>query len=343
MLKKARFILSKKKVLEQYNRMKDMADTVSYSHKTNIQVSKILEEETDSLFSVHSVESLSQLKYGKRVWFIAQAWSHDELNAIFSRNVTKFIVDNRTDLNVLLDYLKKKNKKVSLLLRMRLKEHTVHTGKYYVYGFYSSQVNPLIRELKRNAHIIMLGIHFHRKTQNVSEWSLLEELQQSIDSDNWKNIDLVNIGGGIPVGYKNYSSSVLPNIFIKINELRAWLNNNKIKMIIEPGRFIAAPAVELEAEIVNIYNNNIVIDCSVYNAAMDTFIANIRLVIKGELDSGTSYTIKGCTPCSMDIFRYKIYLDKPEIGDKITFMNAGAYNFSSDFCNLPKLETIIID
>jgi hypothetical protein len=27
----------------------------------------------------------------------------------------------------------------------------------------------------------------------------------------------------------------------------------------------------------------------------------------------------------------------------LVFLNAGAYNFSCDFCNLPKLETVIVD
>jgi len=45
----------------------------------------------------------------------------------------------------------------------------------------------------------------------------------------------------------------------------------------------------------------------------------------------------------MDIFRYKVYLNSPKVGDKIRFLNAGAYNFSSDFCNLKKLKTEIVE
>jgi len=45
----------------------------------------------------------------------------------------------------------------------------------------------------------------------------------------------------------------------------------------------------------------------------------------------------------MDLFRYRVYLkDEPKVGGKITFLNAGAYNFSTDFCNLPTIETEII-
>jgi ornithine decarboxylase len=345
MLTKAKFVLSKSKVLEKYNELKKMADFVSYSHKTNPEVSKILEKETDSFFSVHTIEDFKVLKDCKRVWFFSQAWNDDELSILFMKGVNKFVVDNEEDLKILLSHIEKSQKKIELLLRMKLKENTVQTGKHFVYGMMSSKVNELLALLKKNKNISKLGIHFHRKTQNVSEWSLLGELEDTIDKENWKNIDYVNIGGGLPAEYKNFSSSVLEGIFAKILELRKWLNSQKIKMIIEPGRYIAAYAVRLEANIKSIYENNIVIDCSVYNAAMDTFVAHIRLLVNGEVEEGEglAFTIKGCTPDSMDIFRYRVFLKDAKIGDKIVFLNAGAYTYTTDFCNLPKLETIIVE
>ena len=76
---------------------------------------------------------------------------------------------------------------------------------------------------------------------------------------------------------------------------------------------------------------------------MDTFLLNIRLLLENESDSGEFYTIKGVTPDSLDIFRYQVKLkNKPKVGDKLIFLDAGAYNFSTDFCNLKKLETEVI-
>lgn len=339
MIQKACFVISKKKVIEQYKKLEKISDIVSYSYKTNFDVGKILAKETNCDFCVHSIESINQLNQPKRTWFFAQAWNKEEIDSLFEKQVKKFVVDNINDLNILLDNLD--NKKISLLLRMRLKEHTVQTGKHFVYGFYTEQINNLLPELRKNKNIEKLGIHFHRKTQNVSEWSLKEELMDSIK--HWDKIDFVNIGGGIPAEYKNYRDGITEGIFNKILELKTWLNKQNIKMIIEPGRFIAASPVRLEANIVNIYNDNIVIDCSVFNSAMDTFVAHIRLKIKGELEKGDAFTIKGCTPDSMDIFRYRVYLDRPTLGDRLVFLNAGAYTYSTDFCNLPKLDVIIED
>jgi ornithine decarboxylase len=340
---KARFVLSKSKLLEQYNIVKNLSDSVSYSLKTNPVIGRVLEELTDCWFSVHFIQSLDTIKDKGRVCFIGQSWTDDDLDILFKKGVRSFIVDNEKDLNTLLDYIKSKDCMINLFLRMRMKEYTIKTEKHFVFGMYSSQINELIPKLRKNSKINKLGMHFHRKTQNISEWSLKEELQDVLNENTLRQIDLLNIGGGIPVKYKNYSDDVLPYIFDKIKELKEWLNGYSIELIIEPGRFLAAPCIKLETEIIGINDNTIVVNCSVYNSAMDTFVAHIRLLVEGELEKGMQYTIKGCTPDSMDVFRYRAYLENPKIGDKITFLNAGAYTFSTDFCNLAKLETVIVD
>lgn len=339
----AKFILSKSKLMDQYNLIKSEADKISYSFKSNYDVGKVLEENSDCDFSIHAISKLDLIEDKKRVWFFAQAWDEEELETLFSKNVRKFVVDNEEDLNKLTSFVKDKDVKIDLLLRMKLKENTIHTGKHFVFGMYSTQINNLIPELRENNKINKLGIHFHRKTQNISEWSLKYELEQSINV--WDQIDIVNIGGGFPSKYKNYRKEVINYIFEKVRELKKFLNEKDIEMIIEPGRLIAAPCVELHTEIKSIYNRNIVINCSLYNSSMDTFIAHTRLLVKNELqeNQGTPFTIKGCTPCSMDIFRYRVFLDNPKVGDKIIFLNAGAYNFSTDFSGLEKIPVEVIE
>lgn len=339
----ARFILGRKKLLEQYGLMSGLADFVSYSAKTNYEVARELESLTGCFFSLHSIESLDSVKDKKRVWFLAQAWDNNELEKLFEAGVENFVVDNEADLQTLLSHINGKSSKISLLLRMRLKEHTISTGKYFVFGMSAEQINNLLPQLAKNSNIAKLGVHFHRKTQNVSEWSLKEELEESLSEDALASIGYVCIGGGIPVRYKNFTADVLGSVFSEIKKLRQWLNSLGIKMIVEPGRFIAAPCVKLETTIKAIYGSSIIVNCSVYNSALDTFVAGIKLEVEGELESGAACTIKGQTPCSMDIFRYRVFLGSPKMGDKLVFLNAGAYNFSSDFCSLRKLETVVVD
>jgi ornithine decarboxylase len=229
---------------------------------------------------------------------------------------------------------------------MKLKENTVFTGKYFVFGMDAKVVNDKIMELRNNKNIDKIGIHFHRKTQNVAEWQLKEELLDALKPEVFDKIDIINIGGGIPAKYKNSNDKAIEVIYDSIRELNSWLKDKNIELWTEPGRAIAAPAVVLEANILNIYDNNIIVDCSIFNGMLDTAVANVKLIVENELDKGNSqqnYTIKGITPASEDILRYSVYLDNPKIGDKIRFLNAGAYTYATDFCDLDKIGTVIVE
>src|SRR3989338_567855 len=322
---KPRFLLSKSKLLEQYNKVKDLTGNVSYSVKTNPIVAKVLESETDSWFTIHSMRYLDTINDKGRVWFVGQAWSEDDLELLFVKGIRSFIVDNEKDLQTLLDYISKKNRKINILLRMRLKEYTIKTERHFVYGMYSKQINELVPKLKGNSNIEKLGIHFHRKTQNISEWSLKDEISEVLNEETLKAICIINIGGGLPVNYKNYTVDNYDYISGEIRKFKEWANGYGMQVFAEPGRFIAAPCIKLETEIIAIYESNIIINCSVYNSAMDTFVTHMRLLVENELEDGQGerFTVKGFTPDSMDVFRYRVYLNDPKVGDKIVFLNAG--------------------
>jgi len=338
----SRFVLSKSKLIERYEFLKGICPNVSYSLKTNPEAGKNLEKETDCMFSVHTIEGLSDIKDLSRVLFIAEALSEDILTGLFEKNIRNFVVDNESDLEIFLTFLEKKSLKANLFLRMKFQETTVYKGRYFLFGMDAKTINKWIPKLRENKNIEKLGIHFHRQTQNKGNWSLKYMLEESLSKETLNAIDTVNIGGGIPVKYKNATDSNLDYIVEKISELKDWLESQDIEMMIEPGRPLAAPPVKLEATITSVSGRNITVDCSVYNTSMDTIIVPFKMLIEGE-GEGDSYIIKGCTPCSMDIFRYDVKLNNPKVGDKITFLNAGAYNFTTTFCNLKKPDTVVIE
>lgn len=335
-MSKAKFVISKSKVIGQYDKVKNICDVVSYSSKTNSIVSGILEENSDCMFSIHMVNELKNVKDLSRVIFLVQGCDVSFIKELVSKGIKWFVVDNSKDLD---EFVKYDGEKINLLLRVKLKENTLKTERYFVFGINSEVVNDKLELLKDK--VSSLGIHFHRKTQNLSEWNLVRDFEDMISSDNFKYIDYVNIGGGLPSEYANTNVDVIDGVLIKIKKFREYLNGLDIKMIVEPGRFIAAPAGKLVVEVVRIYDNNMVVNASVYNSDMDALIVPVKLLVEGE-GSGSPYVIKGITPCSMDLFRYKVYLENVKEGDEIVFLNAGAYGFSSDFCDLEKLDIEII-
>ena len=344
---KPHFLLSKHKVLEQYQTVRQVADFISYSSKTNPLITPILEEHTDSLFSIHLPNKLKNVKDKSRVLFLAQAWREQEIKTLIELGIVYFVVDNEVYLDTLLSFLEKNelNNKINFLLRLKLKENTLRTERYFVFGMKSEIINKRLTEVVTNQKIKQkinhLGIHFHRKSQNMSEWNYQYEIMHSLTEETLKAISILNIGGGLPAEYANTNKNVLPTIFQKIKELKEWLNKQNIKLMLEPGRFICAPAVKLVTTIIGIHENNIIVNASVYNSDMDALIVPVKLLVEGEVEKGDGepYVIKGITPCSMDLFRYRVYLKNPKVGDELVFLNAGAYNFSTEFCDLEKMET----
>ncbi|MAF13580.1 MAG: decarboxylase [Parcubacteria group bacterium] len=342
---KAKFVISKSKVLEQYQLVDKLSSITSYSSKTNPDITPILEENTTCLFTIHTVNELKHIKERSRCFFLAQGWNNRLIEQLLDQNINKFGVDNLTDLDFLIKYLEDTNHQVELMLRVKLKEHSIRTERYFVFGMDCLTINKKIKELNDHPNITALGIHFHRKTQNIAEWNLVYEIEQMFDKETLEIINVMNIGGGLPSIYANVNVKVFDSIYKKILDLKKWLAEKDIKLMLEPGRFISAPAVKLITNIISLYENNIIVDASIYNSDTDAIIVPVKLLVEGELnkDEGDAYVIKGITPCSMDLFRYRVYLKDPQVGDKIVFLNAGAYNFTTDFCDLEKLETEVIE
>lgn len=344
----ARFVFSKTKILEEFNKMKDISDIVCYSVKSNPYITEVLEKETSSNFLLHHINEIKYINDKSKIWFMLHSPEEDELDFLFSEKIDKFIVDNKNDLDFLLKKIFEKKYKITLLLRMRLKEYSVVTGKYFVYGFYSREVCKYIKQLKDNSFIEHLGVHFHRKTQNLYEWNLLDEIKNSLDKDTIESIDFLDIGGGFPIAYKNINVKSIDFVYEKIKELKSFLNNNNIKLLTEPGRSIAGPSGKLVTNIKNIVDDTIFIDASLFNCSMDTLVTHIKLIVEGESleNKGKAFTIKGLTPASEDIFRYKVYFPNnkiPKIKDKIVFLNAGAYIYYTDLFSLERPKIDILD
>ncbi|SES74861.1 ornithine decarboxylase [Methanococcoides vulcani] len=341
-----KFTLSKKVVLEQYNKVREVVDILGFSSKTNPRVSPMIEENTDGFLSVHMINELKHVKDMSRVLFLAQGWTSGIVEDLYERGIRSFAVDNEFDLEILLSTIEPTDWKITLLLRLKLKEHSLRTERYFVFGMSSDIINERVAQLKDTPHIEKLGVHFHRKTQNVNEWKIQQDIEDVLSEETLEAIDILNIGGGLPSEYANTNVDVIGGIFRRITELREWLHEKDIQLMIEPGRFISAPAGKLITYITGVYDNNIIVNASVYNSDMDAILVPVKLRVDGEVgnNAGKPYVIKGCTPCSMDLFRYRVYLkDKPKIGDEIVFINAGAYNFTSNFCDLEEIPTEIIE
>ena len=341
---KPHFTLSKSKLLEQVKKLEDLNLKISYSYKTNRDIGKILQEIAPQVdFSIHAKEEIGNIQDKSKISFFTQAESIEELKDILEIGIRNFVIDNLVDLKRILKAIEETNTKINLSIRMKFQEHRVGTGKYFVYGLPSNKVNKIVQEIKDNPLIDKLGIHLHRKSQNTSEWEIVEEVEDSLTKETLERINMINLGGGLPSTYRSSNVDVFEYVFQKLSKAQRWLAKKNIKTIIEPGRFLAAPPVKLVTEIIQAYDNNLIINTTIYNCALDNSLTNTKMLVVGETEEGEAHLIKGNSPTRDDIFRYRVKLNNPKVKDTITFLNAGAYNYTTDFFGYKKLETEIIE
>ena len=343
---KARFILSKKKLLKQLNILNNLGLKISYSYKTNREIGDLLQYLDDCDFSVHTREEIDFINDKSRIWFFLQAELIKDLKDILGLGVRKFVVDNIVDLKNLLNVIEDEKITINLSLRMKFQEHRVGSGKYFVYGMSSREINKIVNDIGGNLYIKNLGIHIHRKSQNTSEWEIKSEIEDSLTLETLNRINFLNIGGGLPTEYRSYNPKVLTYIFERIVDAKNFLEDYGIETYIEPGRFLAAPAIKLLTKIIQIQARNIILNATLYNCALDTLLTGTKMLIDNELKDkgdGESYLIKGNSPTRDDIFRYSVRLKNPKVGDDIIFLNAGAYNYTTDFFGYVKLKTEIVE
>ncbi|MCK5150044.1 decarboxylase [Candidatus Pacearchaeota archaeon] len=380
----AKFILSKKILKEQVERLEKLGLKISYSYKTNRIVGEVLQDISDVDFSIHAKEEIEDIKNKSKIWFFTQAELEEELKEILGLGIRNFVVDNEIDLQRLLNvvenapsykddlqgkrpqaypekssttpkvYPERKNfstkgkiftRGINLSLRMKFREHRIGTGKYFVYGMSSVKINEIISRIKDNKFIDELGVHIHRKSQNTSEWEIVEDLKDSLTEESLERINFINLGGGLPSIYRSSNVDVFNYIFEKLKNAKKWLAEKNIKTIIEPGRFLSAPCIKLVVEIIQKYDNNLVVNTTIYNCALDNVLTNTKMLVEGEKskdEEGEEFLIKGNSPTRDDIFRYRVKLENPKIGEKIIFLNAGAYNYTTDFFGYKKLNTEIV-
>ena len=139
-----KFVLYKNRVLKKYSELQNLGLKISYSLKTNYKVGKVLENESDSMFSIHSLKELERVEDKKRIWYFLLGNSEQDLERSWNLGVRNFVVDLVDDLSLLEKFIEIKKEKINLLLRINLKENTVFSGRYYVFGMKSEIVNEKI-------------------------------------------------------------------------------------------------------------------------------------------------------------------------------------------------------
>ncbi|NQV08619.1 hypothetical protein HQ529_02060 [Candidatus Woesearchaeota archaeon] len=337
------FLFSKEMIRKQYGKIKEISDRVIYPVKTNPN-KKIIDtlESIGSYFFVSSIDELKKIKNKKNAFLSIRSLEKDDIKNALSFGVINFIAESEKNL---VNLITVSNKSMNVFLRFRSPfNSSSRYGNNMIHGFDKDEIIKNLKKLKKFGGI-KFGLHNHLSSQltNLSIWKKnlksIFSLLKILKKQNIK-IDFLDLGGGVPI---RYAKEAL--IFEKIKKLFEFYFKKyrevfpKLKIFLEPGRFIAGPSGVLITKIIEVKNKTAIINSSVYTTSMDTLVVGLELpcYTTSMEKEKKNYTIRGKGYCSLDIFRKKVKLNKLSAGDYIIFYNSGAYTFSSDFVDKNKL------
>ena len=357
--KKPCFVFSKKKLVEQYSRIKEQfsmfIDTeVAYSYKTNDAVSlgKVFAS-AGSSFLVCNLRHLTEVSsFSKKIIYYSTCLTVTDAQKVLKKGVRRFIVDSPDAFAVLMEA----RGDTTLDVLFRVATGVVSDGLYPTDTCFGMSFAEAKTVMARASELpgLKLGVHNHLISQNAD----LRIWKKNIDSlvgflvdvkRSGVSVEYLDLGGGFPI---QYIGEEVPDIEMVVGALQNDLLTLKkffpdLKLIVEPGRFLVGPAGVLVTRVAHtkpVSGMNVaMLDVSVYNASLDSLIVDLQLpFMTNSAGKTVRHMLRGLTPDSLDVFRKEVVLPMLQVGDVVAFFNAGAYTFNADFLALEKLEVKLI-
>ncbi len=187
------------------------------------------------------------------------------------------------------------------------------------------------------SHINIRGIHIHIGSQITDGAPFVEAVKKVIAfivrlKAKGINIEYLNIGGGLGIIYKNEKPQTADEFARKILPL---LKGSKLKIIMEPGRFIIGSAAILVTKVLYIkktpLKNFVIVDAGMNDLIRPAlYDAHHEILPLSAKRAGKTIKVDVVGPIceSGDFFAKDRDLPELKAGDYIAVMCAGAYGFS---------------
>ena len=206
------------------------------------------------------------------------------------------------------------------------------------------------------------GISFHVGSQQINprQWIAAIDTTASLFAGAARsgvNLEAINLGGGFPACYREHVPKFAEYGEVIGTAIAESFGNAPPRVIIEPGRGICGDAGVIQSEVVLISRKGyddparwVYLDVGKFGGLPETAEERIQYRIRTPRDSGASgpVVIAGPTCEELDILYSDAGYALPlalEIGDKVTFLSAGAYTStyaSIGFNGYPPLDEYYI-
>jgi diaminopimelate decarboxylase len=291
-----------------------------------------------------------------------------ELELALRSRIRFIVIDNREELVALCRLAELANVRVPILIRVNVglsaptiaQIQTSSPESKFGFPIEDGQARAAAIEIRRSPSLELCGLHCHIGSQ-ITDLSVYAEVvyRLSVLALAFEREDVscmvLNVGGGLGVPeHDTDPNGSTPEAWAKtlFVALDKWFagNENRRRLMIEPGRAIVAPAgmtlysVGVRKKMAN-GDQAVIVDGgmsdnprpALYEAAYD-----VRVASRPEAAPDGKYWIFG-RHCEADLLFRAVPLPNPQAGDVLLVRNTGAYTYSmaSNYNRFPKPAVVL--
>lgn len=267
--------------------------------------------------------------------------------------VTTFVVDNPDEIKKFVRY----RKRAELLIRVCFRSPSAVCDLSKKFGCEPGAVLGMI-EMARRLGVRVRGLSFHVGSQAADPSMYVQAIQACTNIigeallAGLPSLDVLDIGGGFPVPY---TDAVMPidEFCAPIREALTKLPKH-VRVIAEPGRFIAAPAAIAVSTVMGKAKRDgrwwYYLDDGLYGSYSGQLFDHAKYPVAALRDMGDgaelfASVLAGPTCDSIDVIDDNIALPELEVGDLVVGRMMGAYTWASatDFNFFKRAKVVVMN
>lgn len=364
------YIYSRKTLIDHYRKIKDAFKSInplicfSMKSNSNLAVLSALVREGSGLDIVSGGELYRAMKVGvdpKKIVYASVGKTYNEIKKAIQSGILIFNVESLPELVMINSVCRRLQRKMFVSVRVN-PDVDPHTHKYITtgkketkFGLDMDTAMELFRRRGEWPDVEMAGIHIHIGSQIIEHEPYVKAIKKLLPFiRNLKtmgvNLRWFNIGGGLGIVYneekpqtaRNFAQIVLP-----------LLKKTDLKIILEPGRFIAGNSGILVTRVTYLKETKtkrfVIVDAgmndlirpSLYEAYHDI----VPVMWQNETAKKIVADVVGPICESGDFLAKDRELPEPSQGDLLAVMGAGAYGFtmSSNYNSRPRAPEVMVE
>jgi len=364
------YVYSRRTLIRHLNVLKEAFSEISplicFSMKANssLAICKLLINQGAGLDIVSGGELYKALKIGAdpgKIVYAGVGKTEEEIKFALSKNIFLFNVESIPELKLINKVAKVMDRKQKVLIRIN-PDVTVDTHKYIAtgkdlakFGIDFSTCQTIVAFWNDYTNLELSGVHIHIGSQITESEPFKEAINKAGDfiekiREQGIKVEYLDIGGGLGIVYKDEKPQTAQQFADAIIDLIKQL---KVKIIMEPGRFIAGNSGVLLTKVLYLKRtptkNFLVVDAGMNDLLRPSFYNAYHEVLslkEHRSSPRVKVDIVGPICESGDFLAKNREVPVPVLssGNVLSVMGAGAYGYSmaSNYNSRPRAAEVIV-